>query len=131
MINFLKVDWQPKHITIGLFKTSEITRQVLVRNLITLCDEYGLRKKIVAYVKKRRVNLNAMKITLKSMISWEIFGLDESFQGTCSSHAFSKTCQYGTTKDFFCKNLKYVSIKVVQLDLQKCKTWPKKSRKCT
>jgi len=65
------------------------------------------------------------------MISWEIFDLDESFQGTCSSHAFSKTCQYGTTKEFFCKNLKYVSITFVQLDLQKCKTWPKKSRKCT
>jgi hypothetical protein len=57
VINFLKVDWQPKHITIGLFKTSEITRQVLVRNLITLCDEYGLRKKIVAYVKKRKGKL--------------------------------------------------------------------------
>jgi hypothetical protein len=120
VINFLKVDWQLKHITIGLFETSEITRQVLVRHLITLCDAYGLRKKIVAYVKKWRVNLNAMTITLKSMISWEIFSLDENFQGTCSSHAFSKTCQYGTTKEFFCKNLKYVSIKVVQLDLQKC-----------
>jgi hypothetical protein len=90
-----------------------------------LCDEYGLRKKIVAYVKKWRVKLNAMTITLKSMISWEIFSLDESFQGTRSSHAFSKTCQYGTTKEFFCKNLKYVSIKVVQLDLQKCKTCQK------
>ncbi len=52
VINFLKVDWQPKHITIGLFETSEITKQVLVRNLITLCDEYGLKKMIVAYVKK-------------------------------------------------------------------------------
>jgi hypothetical protein len=49
MINFLKLHWQPKHITIGLFETSDITRQVLVRNLITLCDEYGSRKKIVAF----------------------------------------------------------------------------------
>jgi len=27
------------------------TRQVLAKNLIALLDEYGLRKKIVAYVK--------------------------------------------------------------------------------
>jgi hypothetical protein len=54
-------------------------------------------------LKNGGLNLNAMTIILKSMISWEIFGLDESFQGTHSSHAFSKTCQYGTTKELFAK----------------------------
>ncbi len=29
----------------------------------------------------------------------------------------------------FCKNFKYLSIKVIQSNLQKCITWPKKSRK--
>jgi hypothetical protein len=90
----------------------KITRQVLVRNLITLCDAYGLRKKIVAYVKKWRVNLNAMTITLKSMISWEIFSLDESFQGTRSSHAFSKTCQYGQQRIVFAKTSNMCSLKL-------------------
>jgi hypothetical protein len=41
VINFLGVDWQPKHITIGLFHTSEIIRQVLAKKVITLLDEFG------------------------------------------------------------------------------------------
>jgi hypothetical protein len=47
--------------------------------------------------------LNAMTMTLKFVVSFEILGLDESFQGTWFGHAFFKTCQYGTTKDFFAK----------------------------
>jgi hypothetical protein len=45
VINSLRVDWQLKHITISLLKVNNITRQVLARNLITLLDAYGLRKK--------------------------------------------------------------------------------------
>jgi len=41
VIKFLGVDWQPKHITIGLFHTSETTRQVLAKNVSTLLDENG------------------------------------------------------------------------------------------
>jgi hypothetical protein len=66
--------------------------------------------------------LNAMTMTQKFVVSCEILGLDESFQGTWFGHAFFKTCQYGTTKDFFCKNFKHVSIKVAQSNLQKCVT---------
>jgi hypothetical protein len=50
--NFLGVDWQPKHIIIGLFKRSETTWQLLARNLITLLDEYEFKKKFVVYVKR-------------------------------------------------------------------------------
>jgi hypothetical protein len=80
-------------------------------NSITLLHEYGLRKKIVTCVKDERSNLNGMKITLKFVIRCEILGLDENFQNTCFVHAFSKSCQYETTKVKVCKNLKYVSIK--------------------
>ncbi len=66
---------------------------------------------------------------LKSIISCDMLGLEESFQGICFGHAFSKACQYVTTKEFFCKDLQYVSIKSVQRDLHKCITWPKKSSK--
>jgi hypothetical protein len=82
VINFLKVDWQLKHIAISLLKANNITRQVLARNLITLLDAYGLRKKIIVYVKDERANLNAMTMTLKFVVGFEILGLDESFQGT-------------------------------------------------
>jgi len=47
----------------------------------------------------------------------ESFGLEESFQGTCFGHVFSKACQYGTTKENVCKDLKYVYIKSTQANL--------------
>jgi hypothetical protein len=43
-------------------------------------------------------NLNAMTYALKYVVSCESLGLEESFQGTCFGHAFSKAYQYGTTK---------------------------------
>ncbi len=67
-----------------------------------------------------------MTIALKSIVKCEIFGLDESFQGACFGHVFSKACQYVTTNEKVCKNLKLVSIKSTQLDLQRCITWPKR-----
>jgi hypothetical protein len=70
-----------------------------------------------------------MTIALKIVVNYESFGLEESFQGTCFGHDFSKACQYGTVKEKVCKNLKYISIKSVQTDLQKCITWLKKSGK--
>ncbi len=111
VIYFLGVDWHSKHIKIGLFEAIENIGEVLVRNLITLLDEYGLRKKIVTYIKDEKANLNGMKITLKFVVRCEILGLDENFQKTCFVHAFSKAYQYETTKEKVCKDLKYVSIK--------------------
>jgi hypothetical protein len=42
---------------------------------------------------------------------------------------FSKACQYAIIDEKLCKNLKYVNMKVTQTNLQKCITWPKKSKK--
>jgi hypothetical protein len=44
-------------------------------------------------------------------------------------HAFSKSCQYATINGFSYISLWYVSIEVVQKDLQRCITWLKKSGK--
>jgi hypothetical protein len=66
---------------------------------------------------------------LKSIVNCESLGLEENFQGTYFGHAFSKACQYGIAKEKVYKNLKYVYIKSTQANLQKCITWPKKSRK--
>ncbi len=60
-------------------------------------DSYALKKKIIAYVKDEQSNLNTMTTTLKSIVSYDMLGLEESFQGTCFGHAFSKACQYATT----------------------------------
>jgi hypothetical protein len=51
VINFLGVDWQPKHITLGLSKPIDNSGQTLAKNLTKLMDSYALRRKIIAYVK--------------------------------------------------------------------------------
>jgi hypothetical protein len=42
VINFLDENWQPKKVTIGLFKVIKTKSQALARNLRRLLDSYGL-----------------------------------------------------------------------------------------
>jgi len=90
VINFLSSDWQPKHVIIGLFEVTKTIRQALAKSLIELLDKYGLRKNIISYFKDEGSILNAMIGALKSIVNCESLGLEESFQGTCFGHAFSK-----------------------------------------
>ncbi len=64
----------------------------MARNLTKLLHQYDLRKKIVAYAKDEGANLNAMTIALIFVMNCEVLGMEESFQGTCFGHAFSKAC---------------------------------------
>jgi hypothetical protein len=72
---FLGEDWMRKHIIINSFET---LGQTLVRSLQNLLKQYGLTKKIFAYVKNEGANLNTMTTTLKS-ISCETLCVMESF----------------------------------------------------
>ncbi len=90
---------------------------MLVQNLIDLLDKFGLRKKIIAYVKDESSNMNAMTFALKSIVSCETLSLQKSFNGTCFGHVFSKACQYATTDEKMCINLMYVSINATQENL--------------
>jgi hypothetical protein len=57
VINFLTLDWEPKHATIGLFETESTTRINLVNQLQALFEEYKLISKI-CYVKiKAQISL--------------------------------------------------------------------------
>jgi hypothetical protein len=47
-------------MTIGLFEATKIVRQTLAMNLSNLLYSFGLRKKIIAFVKNEGTNLNAM-----------------------------------------------------------------------
>jgi hypothetical protein len=85
--------------------------QPLARNLSKLLDSYNLRKKIIVYVKNEGVNVDAMTMAFKIVINCDILGLEESFNGTCFGHVFSKTCQYAIIEEKICKNLKFISIK--------------------
>jgi hypothetical protein len=62
-----------------LFEAIKIIGQVLARNLIDLLDVYGLRNKIIAYVKDEGSNLNTLTSALKFVVRCETLGLEESF----------------------------------------------------
>ncbi len=116
-------------MTIGLFEAIETTRQALVVNLNNLLDSFGPKKKIIAFVKDEGVNLNAMTSITRFIVNCDILRLKESFNGNCFGHVLSKGCQYGIIEEKVCKNMKFVSIKIEQFDIQKCITWLKKSGK--
>jgi hypothetical protein len=61
---------------------------ILHYNLCNQSPQYGLRKKIICFVKNERSNLNTMTITLKSIVRCEILSLDKRFQCTCFDHIF-------------------------------------------
>jgi hypothetical protein len=44
---FLRKDWQPKHITIGLFEPMDTFGLALAKDLIKLLRKYNLREKLL------------------------------------------------------------------------------------
>jgi len=53
--------------------------KTLGKNLIKLLDSNALRRKIIVYVKVEGSNLNAITITLKSIVNCDVLGLEEIF----------------------------------------------------
>jgi hypothetical protein len=76
VIIFLGSDWKPKHVTFSLFEVAKIIGQTLAKNLIKFLDAYGLRNKIIAYVKDEGSNLYTLTLTnaLKFVVKCEILG---------------------------------------------------------
>jgi hypothetical protein len=52
----------------------------LAKNLTKLLDSYALKRKIIVYVKNERSNLNIMTTTLKSIVNYDMLGLEEAFR---------------------------------------------------
>jgi hypothetical protein len=69
VIIFLGFDYKPKHVTFGLFEATETIRQALAKSFIELLDAYGLKNKIIAYVKDEGSNLNTLTNTLKFVVN--------------------------------------------------------------
>jgi len=66
-------------VTTCLFEATKIIGQALAKSLTKLLDKYGLRKKIITYVKDDGSNFNAMTTTLKAIVNCESLNLKESF----------------------------------------------------
>jgi hypothetical protein len=90
-------------VTIGLFEAIETIGQALVVNLSNFLDSFDLTNKIIEFVKDEGANLNVMTLALRFVVSCDNLGLDESFNGSCFGHAFSKARQYGIAKEKDCK----------------------------
>jgi len=97
--------------------------------LTRLFDTNEVRKKFVAYTKDEGYKLNIITSTLKSAISCDVLGLEESFWKICFGHAFLKTCQYAITYEKSLQRFKVYIYQSCLEDLQKCWTWPKRSGK--
>jgi hypothetical protein len=63
------------------------------------------------------------------MVFCKSLGMLEPFHGSCFGHVQSKVCQYALTKESVCHELIYAFIKGVQINIQNCITWLKKSSK--
>jgi hypothetical protein len=87
-------------------------RQTFTINLIKLWDTYELRRKLLRMSKMKDLTWT-LCLTLKFVVSCDVLGLEENFQRTCFGHAFIKTCQYATIDEFFCKCLRFISIKAL------------------
>jgi len=99
VVNFINVDWTSKHVMIKLFEAIETMKQTVLLKFQAFFNKFDLRVKIFTYVKDEGVNLNAMIMILKLIVSRENLNLKEAFQGTCFGHTMSKACQYGTIDD--------------------------------
>ncbi len=55
VIKNLRVDWQPKHIVnVGLFEATKVANETLGKKRLTkLLGAYGLKKKILTFVKDK------------------------------------------------------------------------------
>ncbi len=74
-----------------MFETTETIGQTLAKSLTKLLDKYGLRKKIIVYVKNEGTNLNVVTIALKAIVNYKSFGLEKSFHGTLLWACFFKS----------------------------------------
>ncbi len=60
------------------------------------------------------------------VVSCASLGMFEPVDGSCFEHAPSKVCQYAIMDDKMAHGLSCTSIKIVQIDIQKCNVLPKK-----
>ncbi len=60
------------------------------------------------------------------VVSCASLGMFEPFDGSCFEHAPSKVCQYVIMDDKMAHGLSCTSIKIVQIDIQKCNVLPKR-----
>jgi hypothetical protein len=80
----------------------------LAKNFNDLLNEYGLRIKIITYVKDESFNLNIITSALIYIVKCYTLGSEDNFHETCFGHAFSKACQYAINVENFYSGLMFL-----------------------
>ncbi len=74
VIDFLTLNWELKHVAIGLFEAKGISRVDLVGQLQALFEEYKLTNKIICHMKYEGTNLSTRTNVLNRLLfvkNWE------------------------------------------------------------
>jgi len=79
VVNFLNSNWEPKHVTIGLFEAIETIGQALAIKFNIIVGQVWFKEENIVYVKDERFNFNEITSALKSIINCEYLGIKESF----------------------------------------------------
>jgi hypothetical protein len=64
IVHFLNHNWEPNHITIGLFETTNKFGAAMAIQVNEVLATYGLNVKLLAYVKNEGNNLTTMTTAL-------------------------------------------------------------------
>jgi hypothetical protein len=83
IVQFLNVQWEPCHITIGFFEIVDTTGSVMALQVHDVLAKHGLITQVIAYVKNKGSNLSTMTIALTSVILCQALGLTTPFVGAC------------------------------------------------
>jgi hypothetical protein len=73
-VNFIRANWEPKHVTIDLFETTKTIRQIITLKHQALLDKYDLKKTIFCLCEKGSVTSIAMTIALKLKLVVKAWG---------------------------------------------------------
>jgi hypothetical protein len=87
---FLYSNWEPKHVTVGLFEATTSNNATMAFKLRELIDKFSLTNKILAYVKVEGPSFQSCATTLSYVVLCGTLGMLEPFCGSSFRHALSK-----------------------------------------
>lgn len=90
IINFLTINWESSHVTIGLLIDNDTTKHGLARELEAMSKSFHFNYTILCCVKNENTNLGNITMTVKLVIPCEALTLSAPFDGACFGHAINK-----------------------------------------
>ncbi len=89
MINFINSMWVPCHVTMGLFKTTNMSGFAMAVQIKDFVSLYNLLNKLFAYVKDEGGNFSTLVQALTSIVNCGLLGPVDPWHGLCFGHVFN------------------------------------------